>query len=73
MIRMDSKGVGRFVDDHAEREYLRAYDAMERLWPLPVERVDIPTRYGSTRVRRSGSGERTPLVLLHGLNGTGLS
>ena len=72
MVRMNAM-VGRFANDRAREDYLRAYDAMEHLWPIPVERADIPTTFGSTRVRRSGSGNGMPLVLLHGLNGTGSS
>lgn len=73
MTKTTVKGVGRFVSERAEQDYHLAYEAMERLWPIPVELLDIPTRYGKTRIRRSGSGERPPLILLHGLNGTGLS
>ena len=72
MGRMNAP-VGRFANDRAREDYLRAYDAMEHLWPIPVERADVPTAYGSTRVRRSGSGDGMPLVLLHGLNGTSSS
>ncbi len=47
------------------------YDrAVEELWPVPSEELDIPTSYGTTRVRRSGSGQGAPLVLLHGNSGT---
>ncbi|WP_020013799.1 alpha/beta fold hydrolase [Promicromonospora sukumoe] len=64
--------VGRFRNDAARAEYLRAYAAMEGLWPLPATTADVPTAYGPTHVRRSGSGEGLPLVLLHGFGGNGL-
>ncbi|WP_036961274.1 alpha/beta fold hydrolase [Promicromonospora kroppenstedtii] len=64
--------IGRFRSDAARAEYLRAYAAMEGLWPLPATTAEVPTAYGSTHVRRSGSGEGLPLVLLHGFGGNGL-
>ncbi|MFI2103185.1 alpha/beta fold hydrolase [Isoptericola sp. NPDC019693] len=64
---------GRFTSEAARAEYETAYRAVEALWPLPSEEVRVETVFGPTVVRRSGTGDRTPLVLLHGLNGTGLS
>ncbi|PUB24462.1 pimeloyl-ACP methyl ester carboxylesterase [Promicromonospora sp. AC04] len=64
--------IGRFKSDAARETYLRAYAALEELWPLPSTQVDVPTRFGSTHVRRSGSGDGVPLVLLHGFGGNGL-
>ncbi|MFC8598278.1 alpha/beta fold hydrolase [Isoptericola sp. NPDC057191] len=64
---------GRFTSEAARSAYETAYRDLEALWPLPSEDVRVETAYGPTHVRRSGAGSRTPLVLLHGLNGTGLS
>ncbi|WP_435736873.1 alpha/beta fold hydrolase [Cellulosimicrobium sp. PMB13] len=64
---------GDFLDDAAREAYERADRALEARWPLPSTVLDVPTPYGPTSVRRSGTGDRTPLVLLHGLNGNGLS
>lgn len=64
--------IGRFKSHAARETYLRAYAALEELWPLPSTEVDVPTRFGSTHVRRSGSGDGVPLVLLHGFGGNGL-
>ncbi|MEV6389167.1 alpha/beta fold hydrolase [Nocardia xishanensis] len=64
--------VGEFRNDEARENYLRAYDAMEALWPLPATQVDIQTSFGPTHVRRSGSGPGTPIVLLHQFGGNGL-
>ncbi|MGI5187531.1 alpha/beta fold hydrolase [Promicromonospora sp. CA-289599] len=64
--------IGRFKNDSARDAYLRTYDAMEGLWPLPSTQVDVPTGFGPTHVRRSGSGDGVPLVLLHGFGGNGL-
>ncbi|MFD7310779.1 alpha/beta fold hydrolase, partial [Promicromonospora sp. NPDC059942] len=64
--------IGRFRNEAARAEYLRAYAAMEGLWPLPSTVSDVPTAYGTTHVRRSGIGGGLPLVLLHGFGGNGL-
>ncbi|MFD6445501.1 alpha/beta fold hydrolase [Promicromonospora sp. NPDC060204] len=64
--------IGRFRNEAARAEYLRTYAAMERLWPLPSAVSDVPTAYGTTHVRCSGSGAGLPLVLLHGFGGNGL-
>lgn len=65
--------IGRFTSDAAREKYERAYQALETLWPLPSTAVEVATSFGTTHVRRSGSGPGIPLVLLHGLNGNGLS
>ncbi|MRH88483.1 alpha/beta fold hydrolase [Nocardia sp. SYP-A9097] len=64
--------IGRFKNDQARAEYLRAYDALETLWPLPQTQVDIETSFGTTHVRSSGSGSGLPLVLLPSFPGNGL-
>ncbi|SKC37683.1 alpha/beta fold hydrolase [Krasilnikoviella flava] len=64
---------GRFTSEAARTAYEAAYRDLEERWPLPSTDVRVETTYGPTQVRRSGDGPRTPLVLLHGLNGTGLS
>lgn len=64
--------IGRFRSGEARAQYLRTYDEMERLWPLPATVTDVPTRFGATHVRRSGTGDGLPLVLLAGLLGHSL-
>lgn len=64
---------GRFTSEAARTAYEAAYRDLEARWPLPSRDLRVDTAYGPTHVRRSGTGPRTPLVLLHGLNGTGLS
>jgi pimeloyl-ACP methyl ester carboxylesterase len=42
-----------------------AYDAVLSRWPVPVEPVDVPSVYGTTRVNACGPADGQPLVLLH--------
>ena len=64
---------GRFTNDTARARYEAAYTDLAARWPLPATDLTVETSFGPTHVRRSGTGTRTPLVLLHGLNGSGLS
>ncbi|MFF2550403.1 alpha/beta fold hydrolase [Nocardia sp. NPDC058058] len=64
--------IGRFKNDAAREDFLRAYAEAEALWPLPATTMDIATSLGSTHIRRSGAGEGTPIVLLHNFGGNGL-
>lgn len=50
--------IGRFKDDEARAAYLRAYDAVADLWPMPATDVDVPTSFGTTRVRSSETRNR---------------
>ncbi len=43
-----------------------AYDALIARWGAPVERIDVPSRFGTTRVNACGPRDAPPLVLLHG-------
>ncbi|MDR7384498.1 alpha/beta fold hydrolase [Promicromonospora iranensis] len=64
--------IGRFKSDEARDAYLCTSEAMAGLWPVPATLADVPTPFGSTHVRRSGSGDAVPLVLLAGLLGSSL-
>ncbi|MFC8452201.1 alpha/beta fold hydrolase [Kitasatospora sp. NPDC057223] len=46
--------------------FLAAYDALVDRWPLPVERIDLVSPHGTTRVTACGPADGEPLVLLHG-------
>ncbi|WP_194837503.1 alpha/beta fold hydrolase [Nocardia sp. XZ_19_369] len=64
--------IGRFTSDEAQATYLRSYDAMAARWPVPSTELDIETSFGTTRVRKSGSGDGVPLLLLPGMSGNSL-
>ncbi|MCP4661819.1 MAG: alpha/beta fold hydrolase, partial [bacterium] len=54
-----------FKSPEGEASVLAAYDAAMKLWPLPYDERDVPTRFGSTHVIVSGPADAPPLVLLH--------
>ncbi|MFE3618451.1 alpha/beta fold hydrolase, partial [Streptomyces anulatus] len=64
--------IGRFTSDEAKADYLRIYDAWAERWPIPSTVVDVETSFGTTRVRKSGSGTGAPVLLLPGTSGNGL-
>lgn len=43
-----------------------AYDTLIARWGVPVEAIDVPTPFGTTRVNACGPRDAPPLVLLHG-------
>ena len=55
-----------FKTPEGEAAYLAAYEAAMRLWPVPYEEIEIPSRFGMTHVVTSGPKDAPPLVLLHG-------
>ena len=53
--------------------YLERYDDLvARTWPVAHEELDVPTRFGTTHVRRSGQGDGPPFVLIHPTTGSSL-
>lgn len=53
--------------DTAVREaFLAAYDVVLAQWPVAVDRIDVPSRFGTTRVNACGPADAPPLVLIHG-------
>lgn len=63
--------IGRFTSEKAKAEFLRAYDTLAAQWPVPYTDHDIETSFGTTRVRKSGSGSGAPIMLLPGIGGNG--
>ncbi|HYU71936.1 MAG TPA: alpha/beta fold hydrolase [Ktedonobacteraceae bacterium] len=54
-----------FKSPKGEAEYMAAYEASMRLWPVPYDAMDIPSRFGSTHLVVCGPKDAPPLVLLH--------
>src|SRR3990172_10249442 len=54
-----------FKTPEGQARCLAAYDATLALWPVPVESVDVPTRFGNTHVNACGPEGAPPLLLLH--------
>lgn len=55
-----------FTSAQAAEDVLACYAACLRHWPVPSQRLTIPTRYGDTFVVASGPESAPPLLLLHG-------
>jgi len=56
-----------FKTPEGEAAYLAAYDAAMKLWSVPYEEIEIPSRFGTTHVVVTGPEGAPPLVLLHGM------
>ena len=60
-----------FKSTAGEERFIALYErAVDELWPIAAEELDVATRFGSTHVRRSGGGDGVPLVMLPGNSGT---
>jgi len=55
-----------FKTPEGETAFLAAHGAAMKLWPVPFEEIEIPTRFGMTHVVTSGPKDAPPVVLLHG-------
>jgi pimeloyl-ACP methyl ester carboxylesterase len=62
---MKSGYLATFTSPEGEQEFIAAYDAVLKRWPVPYEELDIPTRFGTTHVIASGPALSPPLLLLH--------
>jgi len=54
-----------FKSPKGEVEYMAAYEASMRLWPVPYESLNILSRFGNTHLVVCGPKDAPPLVLLH--------
>jgi pimeloyl-ACP methyl ester carboxylesterase len=65
--------VSEFKDAKAAERFHTAYDRLlDKLWPASREALDVPTRFGATRVVRTGSEAGRPIVLLPSSGGNAL-
>ena len=72
-IGFGSRGLGGFRTPEAAERYRELYETfVARHWPVTSAEVDVATRYGTTRVRRSGPESGTPVVMIHPTTGASL-
>ncbi len=55
-----------FKNPEHQARFFAVYDATLALWPVPVESITVPTRFGTTHVNVCGPADAPPLVLLTG-------
>lgn len=55
-----------FKTPAGQTRYFAAYDATLALWAVPVEALQVPTRFGETHINVCGAVDAPPLVLLPG-------
>lgn len=61
-----ANAVSAFRTPEGQARYFAAYEATLKLWPVPVEPVAVPTRFGSTHLNVCGPPDAPPLLLLPG-------
>jgi pimeloyl-ACP methyl ester carboxylesterase len=54
-----------FKTPRGEAAYMAAYEESMRLWTVPYQSRDLPSRFGSTHLVACGPEDGPPLVLLH--------
>lgn len=54
-----------FKSEKGEAEYMAAYKATMKLWPVPYEDMHVLTRFGDTHLVACGPKDAPPMVLLH--------
>jgi pimeloyl-ACP methyl ester carboxylesterase len=60
-----SKKISAFRSPEGEAQYIAAYEAVLKQWPVPYEELYLPTRFGDTHIIASGPQDAFPLLLLH--------
>jgi hypothetical protein len=61
-----------FTSPAGQRRVMELYDRMLARWPVDHERLEIPTRHGTTFIIAAGSTTAEPLILLHGAGSNSL-
>ena len=69
-----AKQLGGFKRPEDTDVFRTQYDELlASYWPeLPREELDIPTSFGTTRVRRTGTADGTPIVMIHPTMGSSI-
>ncbi|WP_066371064.1 alpha/beta fold hydrolase [Herbidospora mongoliensis] len=62
-----------FVSPDAGRALLGRYSDLLDTWPVPAERLTVPTTLGDTFVQASGPPNAPPVILVHGAMANSLS
>jgi pimeloyl-ACP methyl ester carboxylesterase len=63
----------RYKNKESKARYLAAYIEALKSWPVPFERLSVPTRFGTTTIIASGPKDAPPVLLLHSLAATATS
>lgn len=63
--------IGQWKSEAARDAYLKAYASLSKLWTIPFTEFDIETSYGTTHIRKCGTGAGAPLVLIPPVMGNG--
>ncbi|MEY9860265.1 pimeloyl-ACP methyl ester carboxylesterase [Catenulispora sp. GAS73] len=65
--------VGEFKDAKVAERFLGEYEQLlDKLWPASRSVLDVPTRFGTTRIVRTGPDDGEPVVLLPASGGNAL-
>lgn len=59
-----------FKSEAGKAEFLAAYNETLKLWKVPLEEFEVPTRFGMTHVVACGAQDAPPLFLLHAVSTT---
>jgi pimeloyl-ACP methyl ester carboxylesterase len=57
--------ISAFRSPEGEAQYVAAYEAVLKQWPVPYKELYLPTRFGDTHIITSGQQDAFPLMLLH--------
>jgi len=55
-----------FKTPELEKQYMALYEVVLTKWNVPMESLDITTRYGITHINTCGSNSNPPMILLPG-------
>jgi pimeloyl-ACP methyl ester carboxylesterase len=65
-IKIMDKQQSIYKSEEARERCIKLYDLSLSQWKMPVEEIDVKTKYGTTHVIVSGKKDGLPVILLHG-------